>query len=213
LNRSIISRARKLIAKESLVYATLPAWTIIIIVAMGAVAGCGVLRPREQTAVAVHRDRLRQIKRIVVLPFYNLSERVDAEIIVGNILISELSRSGRFSPVKYGDVQEFLRQQKIQSTETATTELLKALRDRFSAQAVMLGTIITYREWSPERGDKQPAMVEISARLLDCETGQTLWFARQKRDGQREKIIFDFGESRFCSQLVQKVVREFVDSL
>jgi hypothetical protein len=52
-------------------------------------------------------------------------------------------------------------------------------------------------------------MVEISARLVDCETGQTVWFGREKRTGQDERTIFDFGEIKFCSQLARRVAKDF----
>ncbi|MEW6380642.1 MAG: hypothetical protein AB1611_13690 [bacterium] len=186
-------------------------WRIAIVpllVILIGIAGCTAFSPK-QAAVAVRKEKLRRIKRIAVLPFNNLSDRLDAEVMVTNLLISEISRDGKLSAVKYGDVHEFLLQQKIQSTETVTREILKGLVEKFSVDGVMLGTITAYREWNPDRsGD--PPMVEISARLVDCETGKTLWFSRGKRTGQDERLIFDIGETRFCSQLAQKVVKDFV---
>jgi len=170
------------------------------------IAGC-MASPKERDGRILQKDNLHRIKRVAVLPFYNLSERLDAEVIVTSLFIDEIVHDHRFSVVKYGDVQDFLWKQKVQSTDTVTSETLKGLADTFSVQGVIVGTINTYREWAPDR--KEPAMVEISARLVDCETGQTVWFGREKRTGQDERTIFDFGEIKFCSQLARRVAKDF----
>ena len=141
-----------------------------------------MVSPKKKAGSILQKDKLHRIKRVAVLPFYNLSDRLDAEVIVTNLFINEIMHDNRFSVVKYGDIQEFLWQQKVRSTDTVTKETLKGLADRFSVEGVILGTINTYREWNPDK--KDPAIVEISARFVDCETGQTVWFGREKRTGR-----------------------------
>jgi len=174
------------------------------------IAGC-MVSPKEKAGCILQKDKLHRIKRVAVLPFYNLSDRLDAEVIVTNLFIDEIGHGHRFSVVKYGDIQEFLWQQKVQSTDTMTKDILKGLADRFSVEGVILGTINTYREWEPDK--KDPAIVEISARFVDCETGQTVWFGRERKTGQDERTIFDFGEIKFCSQLARMVAKDFLTGL
>ncbi|MEW5800838.1 MAG: GNA1162 family protein [bacterium] len=180
---------------------------LFLIVAAGGCTGS----PKGKASAVLQMERVQRIKRIAVLPFYNLSERLDAEIIVTNLFISEIANERRFSVVKYGDVQEFLWQHNVQSTETITKEVVKELVDRFSVEGVILGTINQYREWSPD--GKEPAVVEISARLVDCENGQTVWFGRETRTGRDAVKVFDIGEIRFCSQLTVNVARDFLKEL
>jgi len=181
-------------------------WKILFVLLLIMIAGC-MVSPKEKAGGILQKDKLHRIKRVAVLPFYNLSDRLDAEVIVTNLFIDEIVHDHRFQVVKYGDIQEFLWQQKVQSTDTVTKETLKDLADRFSVDGVVLGTINTYREWSPDL--KEPAIAEISARLVDCETGQTVWFGREKRTGQDERTVFDFGEIKFCSQLARRIAKDF----
>ena len=159
------------------------------------------------------RDKsLSGIKRIAVLPFYNLSDRVDAEVLVTNIYIGEIVNDQGYSTVKYGDIREFLLKHKIRSTETITRETLQRLADTFFVDGVMLGSILTYREWDPHN-DKEPAVVDLSVRLLDCESGRIIWCGREKRTGWDERKVFDIGEVVFCSQLVEKTAKSFLQEL
>jgi len=172
----------------------------------------GCMHSLERGKPFVREKALSGIKRIAVLPFYNLSDRVDAEVLVTNIYIGEVVNDQRYATVKYGDIREFLLKHRILTTETITREILQRLADTFFVDGVMLGTIFTYQEWDPDN-EKEPAVVDVSVRLLECESGRIIWCGREKRTGWDERKVFDIGEVVFCSQLVQKTAQNFLQEL
>jgi TolB-like protein len=185
---------------------------IRLLIPLSAMILSGCISSPGRREIFLRKDALPQIKRIAVIPFDNLSDRLDAEVLVTTIFIGEIDHSQRFSVLKYGDIREFLLEKGIRSTEMFTQEILHSLAQSFSIDGVMLGTIMNYREWNPDRG-KEPAMIHISARLLDCESGRIIWCGQDERTGWDERIFFDIGETVFCSQLVQKTARKFLREL
>lgn len=173
---------------------------------------CRAPYPLARNGAEKRNVALSRMKCIVVLPFYNLSERVDAEVLTTNIFIGEITNDKHFSTVKYGDIRSFLLEQKIRSTDTIDRETLQLIANEFKADGIMLGTINTYTEWNPDK-EKEPAVVDISVRIVDCRNGRILWFDRKRRTSWDEQLFFDFGERVFCSQLVQLTARELVGQL
>lgn len=185
---------------------------VILLIPLTAMILIGCISSSRRGEIFRRKDALSRIKRIAVVPFDNLSDRLDAEVLVTTIFIGEIDHGQRFSVLKYGDIREFLLNEGILSTEMFTREILHNLAQTFSIDGIMLGTIINYREWNPDKG-KEPAMIHISARLLDCENGRIIWFGQDERTGWDERIFFDIGETVFCSQLVQKTARKFLKEL
>jgi len=186
-------------------------WVILLMPLAGMIL-FGCIPSSGKGEIFRRKEPLSRIKRIAVVPFDNLSDRLDAEVLVTTIFIGEINHGRRFSVLKYGDIREFLLKEGILSTEMFTQETLHSLAQTFSIDGVILGTIVNYREWNPDKG-KEPAMIHISARLLDCENGRIIWFGQDERTGWDERIFFDIGETVFCSQLVRKIARKFLKEL
>lgn len=184
-------------------------FSLFFLVMITTLNGCSFL-PKNRNSMA-KKDALAEIKRIAVFPFYNLSDRIDAEVLATNIFIGEILKTKRYSVIKYGDIRNFLLKQRIRSTETISYETMQSLASTLSVDAVMLGTINDYREWAPNA--QKPSLVDISARIVDCASGRIIWFSRDKRTGWDGRKIFDIGEEIFCSRLVQKIAQNFLSEI
>lgn len=139
--------------------------------------GCRIRGPRDYWYVdsKYHTD----IRSVAVLPLHNLSNEVNAGVIMTNLLMAELVHLGRFRVVKYGDLREFLLQRHMTSVSTVDSDVLHILRKEFRIDAVITGTVFEYGEGLEASGNGRgegtnlPAIF-VSCSILDTRTGRIL---------------------------------------
>lgn len=178
----------------------------LFLISLLLIAGCTVSAKPVQPS-----DAGKRMKKIAVLPFYNMSGQKDAGKIVANVFVTEMFKSGRFRVEEPGSVVQFMIQERMDTIGEIEIERLKILGKRLSVDAVVVGTV---EEFDDGRGGAYPSpIVSITARMIDSNSGQLIWSAQNKKKGDDYIIIFDFGEIRSVTTLTQKVVKELIDTI
>ena len=153
----------------------------------------------------------KDIRKIVVLPFYNISGRSDAGRIVTNAFVTGLFKDGRFQVEEPGNIVWFIIQERVSTIGEMEVERLRILGKRLGADAVIVGTVEEFDEGI--KGASSVPVVSISARMIDPETGHIIWSAHTRKRGDDYIIAFKFGMIRSVTALSQKVVMEMINTI
>jgi len=121
-------------------------------------------------------EAIEGVSSVAVLPFHNLSEQVNAGVIVTNMLMAELVQHGKFRVVKYGDLRNFFLQRRMTSISSIDIKILRALRQEFKVDAVIMGTVLQYEDGGGSSNNKKPVppSIAINSKVLDTRTGRIL---------------------------------------
>ena len=170
------------------------------------VMGCSALSKPIPTSEA-----LKNIKKVAVLPFNNISGQKEAGKIVANVFVTEIFKIGRFHVEEPGNVFQFMVQERISTIGEIEIERAKILGRRLGVDAVIVGTV---DEFDDGKGGRYPTpVVSITARMIESGSGKLIWSAQNKKKGDDYIIILDFGEVRSVTTLAQKVVREMIETI
>ena len=147
------------------------------------------------------------IQKIAVLPFYNISGRKDAGILIAEAYVTELFKSGNFEVEEPGNVRHFMIQERVKVVGELEIEKIQLLGKRLKVDAVLVGTVEEYT------GSLKNNVVAVSARLIKTGTGETVWMNHRRKKGDDYTVVFDFGEIRSVSKLAHKVVSEMISTI
>jgi TolB-like protein len=170
------------------------------------VASCTAL---QRTASNEHEEYPLVVKKVAVLPFYNISDNKNAGYIVANAYVAEFFKSGRFRVEEPGNVRQFMIQEHIDTIGEMELDRLKILGRRLKVDAVVVGTV---EEFNDGRRGGVP-VVSVTARMVEADSGRVVWSAQNKRKGDDYAIVFGLGEERTVTGLARKVVKEMVDTI
>lgn len=154
-------------------------------------------------------DAAKQIKKVAVLPFYNLTGQKDAGKIVADIFVTEMFKSARFRVEEPGNIAQFMIQERMDTVGEIEIEKLKILGRRLDVDEVLTGTV---EEFDDGISSGVP-IVSITARMIDSNSGRLIWSAQNKKRGDDYIIVLDLGEVRSVTTLTQKVVREMIEAI
>jgi TolB-like protein len=170
------------------------------LVALLLAAGCG--GPKQY----VHPGAdLGAIRSVAVLPFESVvTDKLAAER-VQKIFYTELLNTGVFDVVEPGQVLQALRREKMEPG-AMTVDDFKRLGQALKVQGVFTGAVLEYDEG---KSATVPApRVSIQFRLVDTQTGTTLWSASEARGGATlTGRLFGIGGSP-ASGVAEGVVRD-----
>lgn len=147
------------------------------------------------------------IKKIAVLPFYNISGKKDAGRIISEAYVTEVFKSGKYEIEEPGNVRHFMIQERIGVIGELEVEKIQLLGKRLKVDAVLVGTV---EEFSGVGGN---SVVTVSARIIESESGAVIWMNHRRKKGNDYTIIFDFGEIKSVTGLAHKVVAEMVQTI
>lgn len=152
---------------------------------------------------------LSQVRAVAVLPFDDAAgEKLGAER-VQRIFMTELLALGVFDPVEPGQVVRAVRTEKIDPA-AFTPEDIKRLGKALGAQGVFVGTLIEFVEG---RSASQSAQVTLQLRLLDVESGKTVWSTSRTGTGATVTgRLFGMG-SHTASEVARNLIREELERL
>ncbi|MFQ5670100.1 MAG: GNA1162 family protein [Acidobacteriota bacterium] len=146
------------------------------------------------------------IKKVAVLPFENLTSDQYAAEKVTRIFIIELLAAKVVNVVDPGEVARVLHEQGITAVEGVGQEGIASLAKAMGAQAIILGSV---QEFGVDRSSQvSAARVSFTCRMLQAETGNTLWSASVSRGGAgaMSRLFGVPGDS--TTEAAQKMVRE-----
>ena len=141
---------------------------------MALFSGCG-MRPYRANNF-LDAEAIEGVTSVAVLPFHNLSKQVNAGVIVTNMLMAELVRHGKFRVTKYGDLRKFFLQRGLTVISSIDIKILRALRQEFKVDAVLMGTVLQYEDGTESTNNKKPVppSIAINSIILDTRTGRIL---------------------------------------
>jgi len=149
---------------------------------------------------------LGAITTVAVLPFENLTpDKLCAER-VQRIFFTELLAREAFKVVEPGQVARQLRRDQLEPG-TLAPEDMKRLGQALQAQALFLGAVLEYDEGRGGGGAASPR-VKLQLRLVDAETGTTLWSVNRERGGATvASRLFGIGGSP-ASSVAEELIHE-----
>ncbi len=151
-----------------------------------------------------------RLKKIVVLPFHNISGRNDAGKIVADTFVSELFKNKNYRVEEPGNVMQFMIHERIDTIGEMEVQMIRILGMRLNADAVIVGTVEEFDDGLRSGG---VPTVSVTARMVDSRTGRVVWAGYKKRRGDEYTIIFGIGSVRSAPALVQKVAAELIDTI
>lgn len=152
---------------------------------------------------------LSTIKTVAVLPFENVSgDKLGAER-AQRVFLTELLALGVFDPVEPGQVIRAMKLERIESSALAADEI-KKLGKSLGVQGIFMGTLVEYEE---AKGGGAGAQITIQLRLLDVESGKTVWSTSRTANGTTVSgRLFGMG-SQTATELMQRLIHEELDKL
>jgi hypothetical protein len=166
----------------------------------------------------LNRDALVNMNSVAVLPFYNLSESLNAGVIISNMIIAELVRGGKFRVVKYGDVRNFFLQRRLVSVPTIDVETLRALRQEFKVDIVIIGTVLQYEDLKGiTKRNRENRMhipsIAISSTILDTRSGRILGKGEFMERGSARGYLLTNKQRQDTFALAQKLAQKLIATI
>ncbi len=178
----------------------LAGWPLLLALALGCAAPSPYVSENADFSL---------IRSVAILPFDDASgEKMGAERIQ-RIFMTELLALGVFDPVEPGQVVRAVRTERIDPA-SFTPDDIKKLGKLLGVQGVFVGSIIEYSEG---RSASQSAQVTLQIRLLDVESGKTVWSTSRSGTGATVTgRLFGMG-SLTASEVARQLIREELERL
>lgn len=181
---------------------------LVVAAAAAALSAC-----RSTTTYYVHpRADLGTIQKVGVMPFETMTaERAPADK-VQKIFITELLATGAFEVVEPGVVLKALKDEKVESVASLTPADIVKLAKAMGASGLFFGTVVDFGD--ARGGGTGPASeITIQLRLVDGQSGATVWTASRTRNGATVGArLFGFGGDS-SSEVARDLLRDELATL
>lgn len=121
------------------------------------------------------------IKTTAVLPFENLTSDQAVGEKVQRLFLLELLSLGAFDVIEPGLVYKTLKDERMESVQSLTPADIKKLGAALKAQAFFIGTVVDFTD--DRVGTAHVPNVTIQLRLVEADTGTTIWSSNATRSG------------------------------
>jgi TolB-like protein len=148
------------------------------------------------------------LKKIAVLPFYNISGHREAGRMVANNFVTEIFVAGRYTVEEPGNIMQFMIQENINVVGEMGVNRIKILGRRLGVDAVLVGIVDVFDD-----GARSKPRVSITARLVESESGTIVWSGQVSKDGDDYIIAFGVGKIRSANALAQKLIKKMIKSI
>ena len=171
-------------------------------------SGCGT----ASTSKYLHPNAdLGALKKVAVLPLENLSADRAAGEKVTKLLLIEVLQLDVFQVIEPGLVAKALRADRVESAETLAPPDLKKLGQTLGADAFFIGSVVDYAE--TRTGTTPTPEVTIQLRLVETQTGATVWSGSRTRSGAKVATrLFGVG-GQSLTQAARQVLRQELQTL
>lgn len=177
------------------------------------IAGCGIHLPWNES-FPLHRQMAPlpsgPVCRVAVLPFVSDSKFPLGDAIVSKVFATQFQNSGNFILIQDGDVLKAYQQLHILPGRPPTLEQLQIIADRVGAQFLITGVVLEMREDPGENGTVNP-LLSLEVKFCDGRSGQTLWIAFHRRQGNYYTKIMHFGSINTVTGLCRQMAVEIIN--
>jgi TolB-like protein len=173
--------------------------------------GCGSdfrFTPRRSFRAPVLDDVGR--RTIAVLPFRNLTRRRDAEAVVVDHVVAQLTRSNSFEVLDPGAVREQILANRIVLENGVSIDRAMTLLDLLGADLFLSGEV---RSFAAPGGPRLPPTVEFGVFVIDRSTAELVWSSRSAGEGDDWVVFFGAGRVYSASDLACRIARGVVDGI
>jgi TolB-like protein len=148
---------------------------------------------------------------VAILPFEDLSGRVDVGESFTRVFLAELVRSGRADVVEPGLVSDAVERLQIRTTVAMTRAEMKALADSVPCTHLLFGTVLDAGTVRTADGDLPS--VAATLRLVEASTGRVVWACEHSRTGEDSETMFGWGRERSRDRLLSQLAAEMISEL
>lgn len=154
---------------------------------------------------------LAAIKKVAVLPFENLTEDRSAGDKLQKIFLVELLSLQVFDVVEPGQVTKVLKTENIAGPDALSPADLKRVGEALGSDGIFIGSVVDFEE---SRIGATPApLVTIQLRLIETQTGATVWSTSQSRSGLKASTrLFGVG-AESLTEAARVLLRRELDTL
>ncbi len=124
---------------------------------------------------------LGALRTVAVMPFENLTQERASGEKVQKIFLTELLALGIFDVVEPGAVVKVLRTERVESIEALGPAEIKRVAEALKADALFLGSVVDFAD--ARTGSTPTPEVTIQLRLVEAQSGVTLWSTSRTRSG------------------------------
>jgi TolB-like protein len=149
--------------------------------------------------------------RLAIMPFSNQSSYAQAANIFGRVFTSMLIESGNYMVAQEGDVRKILQQQRLLPGQQPNVEEVRTLADRLGVQAVITGAVVEMRD-KTRYGRRLDPSLAVIVRILDADSGRTLWTTYNRSEGKQYRKLMHFGLVNSLTELSERVAGEIMDT-
>lgn len=154
---------------------------------------------------------LAQFKKIAVLPFDNLSGKEGAGEKMTEIFMIELMQMEKFAVAEPGQVKKAMMEKRIRTTRDIDLEAARWLGESLDLDLLFVGSVLDFE--TQEFQNKKVPVVTVVSRLVQANTGVTVWAAYQSRKGDDKESFFGWGRVTSLSRLGNIVASQMLKSL
>lgn len=151
---------------------------VLLAAVVAAAAGCG----HRPTVFVNDEYNFQFVERVAVVPFDNLSNDQGAGNRVTRLMVSKLLAEKAFDVVEPGEVSRVLETYSTVRTGQLTTEQITAIGKELKVQGLILGTVTESSTMTS--GGTTTSTITIIARMVETETGATVWSATHTAGGR-----------------------------
>lgn len=185
------------------------AFRFMLLTAMAAfVFGCTAKR----VTVFLHPEYdFSMVERVAVVNFENLSTEQGVAGYATRLFITELLAAQAFDVVEPGETARVLKDINQQKSGELDLKSLKRMSDSLGVQAVIFGSVGEAAQMTGRSSSSH--VVSIDARMVDCETGNTVWSSAVSLGGPGSlSRMMGVGESS-RGDATLRAIRKLVKSL
>ena len=185
-------------------------YTVVLLVAATILLSVSCGGPRA--TVFIHQEyNFGFIESVAVMPFRNVSHEQGAAERATSFFITELLVAEAFDVVEPGEVQRVMIKHGVTGSSQLTKEQIQAIGADAHVQAIFVGSI---SEASAIRsGSSQSHVVTLDIRLVEAETGRTIWSATNTERGIGFWNSLFGGNGKSQSEVMRKCVHETLETL
>ena len=160
----------------------------------------------------LHQDyNFAYVEKVAVIPFENTSKDQGAGARATRFFVTELLAAEAFDVVEPGEVIRVLEERGLVRTGDLTQKQILAIGAELGAQALFLGSV---GESSEQRsGTATINTVTLTTRLVETETGATVWSATHSENGSGFWSALFGTRQKSSSEVTRLCVRKSIRTL